>query len=346
MNLYRLYSKANGHKCLIRGYNEPSIIELINSDQELDSEIVYKVSIDDEFGKKDLLDFSYAGLPMLSKQALMNIEREIKKDIYAPIRCVWNEANSHEYYYGLRVKQVDCLDYSRAEFFQFSSGRRTVDKYAFLEDMLIGKYIFKIPEDTGVYVTQNFVDLVECKGLTGFSFQQIKCVNHNHSNTRNEHFKIIKSEIAVRDIVDEELLIELRENAQYGKGIIGSENSLTYEKCISTIYEAINNPKYIKKAAKNFDDDITGIAIGLGVLWGVTVCDRYQWNWRDIVFDNDEESIRTCIVSPKSRYYIDPINLFNDICFRRAKNDTLLLFNILDKIEDAYPLVDGIIELR
>ena len=159
-----------------------------------------------------------------------------------------------------------------------------------------------------------------------------------------EHVFESDSPLSIRDITDNELLNELNENADYGKRIINAVSDSDIS-IITMIYEMLNDHKMIRRRAKDYHDDITGIAIGLSVLWGNIVCSKYQWNWREIFFNNDENQIITCIVSPQERYYIDPIRLFNDICHKKAENDTLLLFNLLDGVENKYPESDRPIEL-
>jgi hypothetical protein len=73
----------------------------------------------------------------------------------------------------LNLKKVDCIDHSTAQFKYFKSGRiMRVDKYAFDEDRLHGRHLFRLPAEsfTKVFADAIFKTTVEMNGLSGLSF--------------------------------------------------------------------------------------------------------------------------------------------------------------------------------
>lgn len=78
-------------------------------------------------------------------------------------------------YYYIRVLQLqNCFDADRAEFFNSGERLRKVTKFAFKDDCLGGRHIFRLPE-TGsqVYVSDTFKQKVEQSDLKGYTFKEI-----------------------------------------------------------------------------------------------------------------------------------------------------------------------------
>ncbi|WP_397376181.1 imm11 family protein [Paenibacillus sp. sptzw28] len=79
--------------------------------------------------------------------------------------------------YAINVLNViNCIDYSRAEPKKLSSGTLIgFNRFAFHEQLLTGKHIFKIPEmlSTKIFVSDQFKAKVEEHKLTGFAFYEV-----------------------------------------------------------------------------------------------------------------------------------------------------------------------------
>jgi len=110
--------------------------------------------------------------PVFSERALKILSPIILDDIEAlPLN------NSTAQLYAINVLTVsDCLDQSRSQMQLFNDNRvMVIERYAFKENCLQDKHIFKIPEQLGnlVYVSGAFKTLIEENGLTGLEFKKI-----------------------------------------------------------------------------------------------------------------------------------------------------------------------------
>lgn len=83
-------------------------------------------------------------------------------------------------YYGLHVREVDCLDKSRSLVKKFRNSDRVmrVEKYAFLMDKLDGIHIFRVVELGGsrLFVSGEFKKIIEENNLTGLIFYPVPIV--------------------------------------------------------------------------------------------------------------------------------------------------------------------------
>ncbi len=73
----------------------------------------------------------------------------------------------------LNIEKVDCIDHSKAQFEYFSSGRiMRVQRFAFIQEKLNGKHIFRLNEEgySKVFVDDVFKTAVEENGLHGLLF--------------------------------------------------------------------------------------------------------------------------------------------------------------------------------
>lgn len=80
-------------------------------------------------------------------------------------------------YYGLHVNYVDCLDLPRVTAKYFSDGRvMRVERYAFYWKKLENIHIFRLPELglSRLFVSDEFKQIVEKKGLTGLEFYPVQ----------------------------------------------------------------------------------------------------------------------------------------------------------------------------
>ena len=346
MKVYKLFSKCSGHKCLINGRNNADYLQLINSNEEIIATMPFNVIVDKEFGNKELLDFNFAELPMLSESAYSSLISVINGDLFHTIRCEWCDENSSGWVYGIRVKEIDCLDYTNSKYEILKSGKLYIKEYAFVDELLREKYLFKIPNESHIFVTQKFVDLVNINKLTGFYFWPLFNEKSKESMVNESvPIKVFVPNIIIRDISDAELLSEIQYNDQYGRHILGEDSDSDYETLVNGIHNLLSDKKVIKSIAREHKDDITGIAIALGVVWGNLVCEKYKWTWQDIIVDDAFDNVRLAIVSPNRQYYIEPTTHMNDICNKKDENDTALLFQMLENIEYKYPKAAHIIRL-
>lgn len=111
-------------------------------------------------------------VPIFSERALQILRPLISNSLEAlPLKCDFGK-----FYAANILDVVDCLDDSLANIERFSSGRiMAIERYAFKEDCIEGKHIFKIPETAlqDVLVSDNFKSLVEENGLLGLEFKQV-----------------------------------------------------------------------------------------------------------------------------------------------------------------------------
>jgi hypothetical protein len=76
------------------------------------------------------------------------------------------------------METVDCLDLARSEFTRNAATGRVnrVFRYAFRQDLLFGKHIFKLPLQSGgeLLVDDGFRRVVEDFGLRGLLFEELQ----------------------------------------------------------------------------------------------------------------------------------------------------------------------------
>ncbi len=80
--------------------------------------------------------------------------------------------------YIFLADRVDALDLSASEVRYFSDRNRImkIDKYAFIEEKIVGKTVFRLPSNKGgegTYYAEKFVDEVHKHDLKGFQFRLI-----------------------------------------------------------------------------------------------------------------------------------------------------------------------------
>lgn len=343
MRIYKLFSDCNGHKCLIRGHNSRELIKLLNSDDVLNRKYEINVVVDSEFGNGKLLDFNLAELPMISQKAYKTLKPYIENEMLEPVKCKWKDGVLHGWEYGIRLKRIDCINLNESHYKEMS-GWLMFSQYIFDTYKLQNTYLFKIPGENSVFCTSQFYELVHDKELTGFKFYPVFDDQNNVViNCNYDAGQLDKS--TVYEIDDVKLKRELNDNYAYGMRILNIKNEGS-DYIVERINEILDDPKRIKRIAKMNHNDITGIAIGLAVLWAELICAKYQWKWCRIACDGEglDRSL-ICIVAPDESFYIDPINLFNDICSNKKNNDSLLLFNMLGNLK-KYTKTTGIIKLE
>lgn len=309
----------------------------------MDSKYEIDVLVDSEFGDGELQDFNFAELPMLSQTAYECIKPYIENEMFEPVRCNWIDGNLRGWEYGIRLKRLDCIDLEKSQY-KDMSGWLMFTKYIFDTNKLKNTFLFKIPGESSVFSTSSFCELVKEKKLTGFKFYPVYDDQHNTASNKQCNYALMER-VTVCEIHDEEVKKQLADNYAYGMRILNVNNESS-DCIVERINDLLNNPQRIMRIAKMKHNDVTGIAIGLAVLWAELVCIKYKWRWCKISYDDEgKDRSLICIVAPDERYYIDPINLFNDICCNKKTNDSLLLFNMMDNLENQ-PKTTGIMKLE
>ncbi len=92
-----------------------------------------------------------------------------------------------------------------------------------------------------------------------------------------------------------------------------------------------NAAERIIRAGRPFGADaIEGLAIKLGCLWGQTLCDARQWEWRSVKHPIGDEVF--AVVSPDRAFIVAPMRYMHRQLRQwgdEADNTTLLLFNMI-----------------
>ena len=82
-------------------------------------------------------------------------------------------------FYVIKAEEVDCIDYTSSDVERYSSSNsvREIKSYAFKEDALVNKHIFRLPELKRItLVSDAFKETVIANDLKGLDFYDIKTV--------------------------------------------------------------------------------------------------------------------------------------------------------------------------
>ncbi len=110
-------------------------------------------------------------VPIFSRKAVIVLGDLLEGNGEAlPITC-----DSEEYFLFNVTRVVDVLDESNSEIVRFEGSSRVLNirDYAFFGERLFGLVVFKIPQDSNVFVTDIFVKRVKSEGLKGFWFPRV-----------------------------------------------------------------------------------------------------------------------------------------------------------------------------
>lgn len=97
------------------------------------------------------------------------------------------------------------------------------------------------------------------------------------------------------------------------------------------IYNIVNNILNTHNFPKEYSG-IDDVAVALGIYFGNAICNYYKWSWK--MLGNSAETSAVSIVSPKENYSIQPMNYMQRILTNSNDNTILLLFNMLNDIDD------------
>lgn len=93
----------------------------------------------------------------------------IKKDIKLTVL----KTELADYYWVKIMNMMDCLDYENSKYRIRKSGKVSVEKYVFVENLVAGKHLFYLPKASHNVVSQTFKDTVERFELKGLIFREL-----------------------------------------------------------------------------------------------------------------------------------------------------------------------------
>lgn len=170
MKIWHLKTKANDFENL--GWDDSvSIDEIRSYDGRSKKENWKPVRV------KRLYDRNYSNTPSLSshvpvfdKVAVNTMKSLISKSVeILPLLC-----EDGEFFAINVINVIDCIDYDNSSYEMYDHGKRIMcfNKYAFIEEKVKGKHIFKIIDEPrrSPFVSDEFKKLVEESNLTGFKF--------------------------------------------------------------------------------------------------------------------------------------------------------------------------------
>ncbi len=325
MKIYKL-CVMDGYKYIVDEKYNPELNELLLSDGEINEHIVYRCSISSENVKLALSDYSPAKIPIFTKRAYKYLFPYIKNDIYKPIMCVYGRDNTDiGEAYGIRAKQIDCLDYDKSKYKRIGEKLIIVSNYVFNHEIIGNSTIFRIPKCPFVFVTEDFVDLVKNSNLIGFDFSLKYDEDCIMTNTVTKSTKLINQYWNYNESPDIDTANELHSNLIIGYELLG----------ISELCSCVEAVKRIDEFIDSLEKQEMDLSIPLGVVFGDAIIREYHWEWA--VLGHDKPNQFTVVKSPENHYFINPINYLSRIITQKRENNLLLLFNMLASADKNIP---------
>lgn len=311
----------DGFKYIFDENYNPELNRLLQSDGEISESIIYRCSVSSTDSRLVLSDYNPAKIPIFSEQAYKTLLPYIKDDIYRPIKCTYDVEDSYiGEAYGIRPKQVDCLDYEKSRYKCIGDNLIIVSRYVFNDSKIGNRKLFKIPKCPFVFVTEVFVKVVKSSSLKGFDFS-LKYDGERVSVSKitnpqeyiNKYWEYDKSP-------DADTIKELNSNIRIGREMLGINEQ-----------SSIDVIKEIDRYVDSLDNKEIEFSIQLGCVLGDVICREHHWKWA--VLGHDASNTVTVVKSPQDYYFIDPINIISRIITRKRDNNLVLLFNMLYSIE-------------
>ncbi len=114
-------------------------------------------------------NYAYLFMPIFDETALRVLKELVSEDVeILPMMLGKEEV------FGINVLTLlEALDYENSDYVRFDSGRiMAIRKYAFIENEILGKNIFKLSDEAhgAPFVSELFKKYVEDNHLTGFKF--------------------------------------------------------------------------------------------------------------------------------------------------------------------------------
>lgn len=115
----------------------------------------------------------YSHIPVFDKVTLETV-KDLIEDYAEALPLVCNEGE----FYAINVVEVlNGIDYDKAQFKTFRDGKRIMrfEKYAFIENAIVKKHIFKIIDEPlrKPFVSDEFRQRIVDHGLKGFKFELV-----------------------------------------------------------------------------------------------------------------------------------------------------------------------------
>lgn len=266
-----------------------------------------------------------------------------------PLECDFGD------YLVINIMDVlECIDYEKSEFELLSDkivdGRPRISHfkhYEFIKDKIDGYNVFKIIDirKSGIFVNDIFVDSVEKQGITGFKFELVWPIesapmNHGKKQSNLATPKRGKLKVTVKQVEDglmNELLCA-KEKAYALIGVLENDNPAKVVKCIFEYVEKLLSAGTMQSGDYKAED----IAISLAAAWGHSVCEEYNWEWKELEV---EGKVRKgyYILSPDHMFCCSPLYLFSKILRGEnigpdGNNDNTveLLFNMIKTLDEMH----------
>jgi hypothetical protein len=285
----------------------------------------------------DFPNLSWAG-PVFSQRAW---------DLLGPLIASSVEAlpiihPSGKRYYIINVLDViDCLELERCETNRNSGSLKddfsAIYVYAFKEDMIRDKHIFKAPQTKYLeeYVSEEFKRVVEKNGLVGLAFRQIYPPPSKPSAAGSESpLPAIGSSpvAAVETPIDPELLV----NFDTYRRMAWKNLSLDqYAPVTTDIVWALDRfidlwrEKEARTIGHIYDTkpEQDEIALCVGIVWADQFVKELGWEWANVSLPNQPAFFG--VVSPDRAYVIYPSRFVQSVLRDPSLDNTLLLiFNM------------------
>jgi hypothetical protein len=247
-------------------------------------------------------------------------------------------------YYLIHVMEtIDCLDRERSEFTGDGKHGRIswVHRFSLKTEMLKGKHIFKLPHMSGgdLLVDEEFRKVVEANGLKGLLFKPLPMVGDPEPPKPPRPKPTLPEKKRERPL-DEDEEAEVRGQIENAREIMSIEPDASPDEIQRVIYEELQR---VQSGHVEFDDqEKENIALGLGCLWGQSVCDQLGWRWANITV-GETEGIG--IIAPDRSLVTYPMSFINRFVQDPDSDLTsLLLYNMLKAGEfkaepDAFQVV-------
>ena len=114
-------------------------------------------------------DYAEVYIPVFSKKALDCLYQLIASEVHI---IEWSLGQTPMY--GIQILDTsDCIDWENSTYQKITPSITIFTKYSFNKTMILNKHIFKIVNNPFIYVSQDFVDLVQKNDLRNFGFELV-----------------------------------------------------------------------------------------------------------------------------------------------------------------------------
>ena len=238
-------------------------------------------------------------------------------------------------YYIIHVMEtVDCLveDKSEVRRRQYDGRILQIYKYAFKYNLLVGKHIFKLPFMSGskLLIDDEFRKAVEQNGLKGLVFKAVPLVGEEvHKQpmqTTPPDAGTSLPQAATDRALNGEETEAVRKQMEHAMEVLGIDpRTTTPDDIQQSVYHEVNRVR--NDIAMNDPEILEDIALGLGCLWGQSVCDMLGWEWAFITIEGSDG---IGVLSPSRSLAAFPMASIKRILEdSQRENTSLLLYNML-----------------